>query len=132
MNLKALAIIAFASVIAGTVHAQQSTEDDIKARIAPVGRVHVAGAEEKSAAASGPRSGSDVYGGACIACHGAGVLNAPKKGDAGDWGPRLEKGLDTLLKHALEGFNAMPAKGTCMNCSDEEIKAAIEFMTEGL
>ncbi|MDW3125150.1 cytochrome c5 family protein, partial [Vibrio sp. 1974] len=46
--------------------------------------------------------------------------------------PRIEQGKDVLVKHALEGFNAMPAKGTCMDCSDDEIIAAIDHMIDGL
>ncbi|NMV43156.1 cytochrome c5 family protein, partial [Vibrio parahaemolyticus] len=57
---------------------------------------------------------------------------APKTGNADDWAPRIAQGKDTLVKHALEGFNAMPAKGTCMDCSDDEIIAAIDHMIEGL
>ncbi len=40
------------------------------------------------------------------------------------------KGNATLVKHAIEGFNAMPPKGMCMDCSDDEIKAAVEYMVE--
>ena len=68
-----------------------------------------------------------MYQGACFACHGTGALGAPKSPD--DWAPRIAKGKDTLLEHALNGFNAMPPKGTCMDCSDDEISAAIDFMT---
>ena len=101
-------------------------------RIAPVGQVYVAGAVAASdAGASGPRSGEKVYQTACFACHGTGALDAPKKGDAA-WKPRLEQGFDTLLKHAIEGIRNMPARGTCADCSDDEIAAAIKFMTEGV
>lgn len=110
---------------------QEMSADEIKSRIQPVGKVHVAGAKAETAA-SGPRSGDQVYGKTCVACHAAGVLGAPKLHDAADWGPRVEKGIDVLLKHALEGFNAMPPRGTCGNCSDDEIKAAIEYMIEGV
>ena len=57
---------------------------------------------------------------------------APKTGDAGDWAPRIAQGKDVLADHAINGFNAMPAKGSCMDCSDDEIIAAIEHMIEGL
>jgi cytochrome c5 len=36
--------------------------------------------------------------------------------------------MDTLMQHTLNGFNAMPPKGTCMACSDEDLKAAVEYM----
>ena len=82
--------------------------------------------------AQAERTGADVYGTFCIACHSSGVSGAPKAGNAGDWAPRIAQGKDVLVKHALNGFNAMPPKGTCMNCSTQELTAAIEFMTKGL
>ncbi len=57
-------------------------------------------------------------------------MGAPKKGDAAAWEARVAQGMDVLLDHAIKGFNAMPPKGTCMACSDDEIKAAIDFMLE--
>ena len=112
------------------VQAQEMSEDDIKARIQPIGKVHIAGA--KAEVASGPRSGSDIYAQACVACHSVGVLNAPKLQDAADWAPRLAQGFDTVWKNAIDGIGAMPAMGTCGDCSNYDIKAAIEHMIEGL
>ncbi|MCU4675519.1 cytochrome c5 family protein [Catenovulum sp. 2E275] len=112
------------------VQADEMSNEAIKERLKPVGSVHIAGAQPV-AASGGARSGEDVYNASCTACHSAGVLNAPKP-HTEDWKPRLEKGLDTLLEHAINGFNAMPPKGTCMDCSDDELKAAIEFMLEGV
>ncbi|KKE81035.1 c-type cytochrome, partial [Pseudoalteromonas luteoviolacea] len=86
-----------------------------------------AGAEDPPATVpSGPRSGEQIYQASCFACHGTGALGAPKTAD--EWATRLTKGADVLLDHAINGFNAMPPKGTCMDCSDEEIQAAIDFM----
>lgn len=70
----------------------------------------------------------DRYKASCYACHGFGANGAPKTGVEADWAPRLEKGMDTLMKHTNEGFNAMPPKGLCFNCSDDEFKALIEYM----
>ena len=103
------------------------TDEAIKARLQPVGEVYLAGQTAAvDAAPAGPRSGEQVYQASCFACHGSGALGAPKT--AADWEPRVAKGLDTLLDHAINGFNAMPPRGTCMDCSDDEIKAAIDFM----
>jgi cytochrome c5 len=113
------------------VQAQEMSEDDIKARIQPIGKVHIAGAKAE-VASSGPRSGSDIYVKACVACHSVGVLNAPKLQDAADWAPRMEQGFDTVWKNAINGIGAMPAMGTCGDCSDDDIKAAIEHMIEGI
>jgi cytochrome c5 len=70
----------------------------------------------------------DRYQKSCFACHGFGANGAPRTGVAADWAPRMEKGMATLVKHASEGFNTMPPKGLCFDCSDDEFKALIEFM----
>jgi cytochrome c5 len=106
------------------------SKDAIAKRIEPIGKVRVAGeSAANEAAASGPRSGEEVFGQYCTACHTAGVMGAPKINNADDWKPRLAQGMDTVLKHAINGYNAMPPKGTCADCSEDEIKAAIEYMT---
>jgi cytochrome c5 len=71
-----------------------------------------------------------VYNKACLACHAAGVAGAPKKGDAEAWAPRLAKGTDALLASVKNGLNAMPAGGLCTDCSDEDYKAVIEWMSK--
>jgi cytochrome c5 len=62
-------------------------------------------------------------------CHASGAAGAPKFGDAAAWGPRIGKGMDTLYSNAINGFNGMPAKGLCMDCSDDEVNAAVDHMT---
>ena len=68
------------------------------------------------------------YNQSCIACHASGAAGAPKTHDVAAWKPRMEKGMDTLVKHAHEGFNAMPPTAMCADCSNEDYKALIEFM----
>lgn len=96
--------------------------------IKPVGSVNVAGESAAGAAASGPRAGADVYNAFCMACHGTGAAGAPKMGDKAAWQPRFAQGMDTLLNHAVNGIRAMPPKGTCGDCSDEELKGAVAYM----
>lgn len=132
MKFKTLLCLVISCLCFVTVNAQEMSEEDIKSRIKPVGSVNIAGAQAASAAASGPRSGADVYTKSCVACHSSGVLGAPKLQDAADWAPRLEQGFDTVLQNAINGIKAMPPKGTCGDCSDDEIKAAIEHMIEGI
>ncbi|AZE69371.1 cytochrome c-type protein [Pseudomonas synxantha] len=55
---------------------------------------------------------------------------APKKGDQLAWKPRLEQGTDVLVKHVIEGFKAMPPRGLCMDCSEEDYKAVIAWMSK--
>jgi cytochrome c5 len=76
------------------------------------------------------RTGEDVYNTKCFVCHASGVANAPKLGDANAWAPRAEKGADALLQTAKNGINAMPPMGTCMDCNDGELKAAIQYMLD--
>jgi cytochrome c5 len=102
------------------------SKEEISKRIQPVAQLYIGSGEP--AAAAGPRSGEDVYKASCFACHGTGAMSAPKKGDAVQWATRSEKGFDAMLANAINGFNAMPARGTCAACSDDEIKAAVEFM----
>jgi cytochrome c5 len=111
-----------------------SVDNDILSRIQPVGNICVQGKECGSAAAPvvtasvAPRSGSEVYGAICLACHNTGAAGAPVIGDASSWAPRVEQGMDTLITHAINGYNAMPAKGGCASCPDEEIAAAVEYL----
>ena len=104
-------------------------------RIRPVGEVATHAAAPTAAAASAapvaaaaPRSGEAIYQATCAVCHGAGVAGAPKLGDAAAWAPRLAQGKDTLLQHALQGFKAMPPKGTCADCSEAELRAAVDYL----
>lgn len=73
----------------------------------------------------------DRYNKSCGICHGTGVANAPKFGDAAAWQPRLAKGMDALLASVKNGLNAMPPKGMCMDCSDADYKALIDYMVAG-
>jgi cytochrome c5 len=99
--------------------------------IKPVGEVNIGAAPAAAAApvaAAGPRSGEDVYNAHCAACHATGAAGAPKHGDKAAWAPRVAQGMDTLLMHATNGLKMMPPKGTCAECSEEELKGAIEYI----
>ena len=73
----------------------------------------------------------DHYNQSCIACHASGAAGAPRFGNAADWAPRLAKGEDKLLASVQNGFNAMPPKGLCMDCTDADFKALIHYMSTG-
>ena len=86
-------------------------------------------AEDKGAAA--PAAGADgkkVFEATCQACHGGAVPGIPGIGKKDEWASRIKQGKETLHKHALEGFNAMPAKGGNAGLSDDEVKAAVDYM----
>ena len=121
------------------VSAQATTTDDaIAKRLEPVGKVCVQGkGMRRRRRRRGSRrwrrcdSGEDIVGKTCNTCHGTGLLGAPKVGDKAEWGKRAKEqgGLDGLLAKAISGINAMPPKGTCADCSDDELKAAIKHMS---
>ena len=138
-QVSAVAMITFGFALAApTVYAddsapESSLEAKILENIKPVGQVNVgsapaAAAAAAPAAAAAARSGKDIVTGTCVACHGTGVAGAPKLGDKAAWSPRASKGVDGLLKNAIHGLNAMPPRGTCADCSDDELKGAIEYM----
>lgn len=95
------------------------------ANLAPVGTVN---AVDKSIVKPA-RTGEEVFTAVCTSCHTSGVLGAPKIDDKAAWEPRAKQGLDTLLQHATNGFNSMPARGGDPSITDEELTNAIVYMT---
>ncbi len=75
------------------------------------------------------RTGEQVYS-KCQSCHDLGIMDAPKFGSLEDWAPRIERGIDNLLMIAITGKGGMPPKGTCMDCSDNELKSAILYIID--
>jgi cytochrome c5 len=64
----------------------------------------------------------------CFACHGTGAAGAPQPGDADAWEERMAKGMDAVMANVINGINAMPARGICMSCSDDDLRAVVEYM----
>ncbi len=85
--------------------------------------------EEKAAPAI---SGETIYKSTCFACHGMGVAGSPKLGDKAAWEPRIAKGNDALYTSAIKGVQSttgvMPPKGGNFSLSDDEVKAAVDYM----
>ena len=73
-------------------------------------------------------AGEAIYNQYCFACHKMGSGGAPKLGDVEGWKLLIAKGLPTLYENAIHGINGMPAKGTCMSCTNEQIEQAVRFM----
>jgi len=127
--------VAVAALALSLPAAAASIEEGIAERIKPVGTVCVKGddcASNLTVAAAGTKSGEEVYNTYCLACHASGAAGAPKFRNADDWTTRLTAGLDSLYSNSIDGKGAMPAKGLCMTCSDDEIKSAVDYMIEGL
>jgi cytochrome c5 len=146
----AIGIFFLARSVASNTQAVYTAEDPtvrqtIAERIRPVGEVLLLGDEQLAAAAAAavatpapaaaPLTGPQVYNAACIACHQPpGLTGAPPMGDATAWAPRIAQGVETLYTHALGGFQGtagfMPPKGGRVDLSDDEIKAAVDYLVE--
>jgi cytochrome c5 len=122
-----------------------TVQAEIDERISPVGSVLLLGDAELAAAAAAavaaPRpvatvmTGPQVYNAACIVCHQPpGIGGAPAIGDMAAWAPRIAQGNDTLYMHAIQGFQGaagfMPPKGGRVDLSDDEIRAAVDYLVE--
>jgi cytochrome c5 len=75
-------------------------------------------------------TGKNIYNKYCTGCHTTGAGGAPKFGDHAAWSKRLQKGLETVHLHAIQGYENMPAKGGCTNCSDAEVQAATDYLIQ--
>lgn len=123
---------------------------EVADRTAAVGRVAVAGQDNSalailaepasgdasvaSTAAALPADGPATYEAVCATCHANGIGGAPKTGDRQAWSARLAQGMDTLNKHAIEGYQGaagyMPAKGGRADLTDELVAQAVQYMAE--
>lgn len=139
-SIQALLLAGAVYFVVGAANAVDLTEEQraaIEERIKPAGQVclegdSTCGGTAATSSSSGPRSGEEVYQAACAACHDAGVAGAPKNGDVAGWADRIAKGMDVLYDSGVNGVpgTGMMAKGGCMNCTDEEVDAAVDYMVE--
>lgn len=111
--------------------------EKIKERTKPEGTVNIAKPEEVPAPTSAsssssptPSDGKKTYDTKCFVCHATGLAGSPKFGDKAAWQPRIKQGMDVLFEHVKNGYNAMPPKGTCVECTDADLHAAIEYMVK--
>ena len=151
-GLAVLTVVLIFSAFAIYEHEPKETNPDqpaqVAAMLAPAGAVYAgntgraamqaaADAAAKAAASQvaygGTTDGKEIYDHLCTSCHTSGVAGAPKLGDKSMWGPRIAEGLDTLIKHATEGYhgpdgNFMPPKGGNPALTDEQVKAAVTWI----
>lgn len=113
-----------AVVLVGCNQGKPATEEETIAAIAPQAQWTIL----LNKVEPGNRTGEEIYNTTCKTCHAAGTLNAPKFGDAGDWAPRIAKGYDGLVHSAINGFNAMPAKGGAADLTEDEVRRAVAYM----
>jgi len=74
------------------------------------------------------RSGKEIVEAQCVKCHGTGVGGAPKIGDRAAWTPRVQQGLDVVVRSAIHGHGAMPPRGGLADLDDVEMRSAIVYM----
>lgn len=78
-----------------------------------------------------PDAGKKIFQEFCTNCHGQTpviAINAPRIGDSKAWQRRRQLGLAILLKMAADGVGAMPARGGCFECSDEQLRKTIKYI----
>jgi cytochrome c5 len=128
----ALAVVLMAVVVPFSMSGKGKSDavnsaDDVESRIAPIAKIEM----QAGGGDGGVKDGKTVYNTVCAGCHGAGVMGAPKMGDKGAWGGRIGQGMATLNSHAINGFKGMPARGGAASLSDDEVKAAVQYMVDG-
>ncbi len=109
----------------------------------PVGQMRMQGDEPEAvfvveesattATGGGEHVGKTVYEGLCVACHGSGIPGIPQLGDVDAWAPRIEQGNAMLHDRAINGYTGnsgmpMPARGGDPSLSDDDVKAAVDYM----
>lgn len=131
-----ISLLALCFMSLSTYAFAQTLEEQIRERLEPAGELCLMG-EECAAGMATAGGGEDmtpeeIYQTYCFACHGTGANNSPVLGDAEAWEPRIEKGVDVLYQNAIEGFNnnAMPAMGLCTECSEDDIRATVDYMLD--
>jgi len=122
-------------IVSSVVQADDFERQQIQKRIKPVGQVKTQQEPAKEEPAKESQvvqkkhPGEATYKQFCAVCHAAGIAGAPKFRDKTMWKSRTDnKDLAQLTQSAIKGLNAMPPKGTCMNCSAEDMKQAIKYM----
>ena len=109
-------------------------EDEVRKRLGllknkPVVAMTPSNSEDMASTA---RNGETVYNLGCAACHTAGLAGAPMFANVSQWQGRVEKGLETLVNNSYNGYNAMPAKGLCQDCTREEVQNSVQYMLDAL
>ena len=116
-------------------NSETMVENSVLERIKPVGEVRIDTSIQVASAEiveTAVRSGEEIYNSKCAGCHTSGVMGSPKFASLEDWAPRIDLGLEKLTLSAIAGKGGMPAKGTCMDCTDNDIKITVQYMLDSL
>ena len=105
-------------------------------RTSPTGKINLASNPSikqdlvmASSDITGPKSGKEVYDSVCMSCHTSGAAGAPMIGNKSQWSDRLAQGKEKLYLSAINGIGIMPAKGGISSLSDEEVNAAVDYLS---
>ncbi len=150
MAVLTVVLIIIANIIGSTLKDEmaslkdQAKKNELIARIEPIGKIAFGEPAETAQPEAAPApeaqaeavSGEATYNSACAMCHGQGIAGAPKFADAGAWNDRIAKGTDTLYTNAIQGFKGaagyMPAKGGNAGLSDDQVKAAVDYIVDNI
>jgi len=86
--------------------------------------------EQQTSMAEADDTGKKVYEETCAACHATGVAGAPKFGVKEEWEPHLAEGREHLVQNAINGIDQMPPKGGNPALSEDEVRAAVNYMVD--
>jgi cytochrome c5 len=64
----------------------------------------------------------------CVKCHGPGLEGAPRLDDFSAWKPRLQYGVEALVRSSINGHNAMPSRAGLSALSDVDMYSAVTYM----
>ncbi|HIG41509.1 MAG TPA: cytochrome c5 family protein [Gammaproteobacteria bacterium] len=73
-----------------------------------------------------------IYNQTCVACHATGVRGAPRPGVSTDWEDSLSYGREDIYLNSIEGVGEMPPRGMCADCTNEQIRAVVDYMLTGV
>ena len=133
------------SILLVSMNLQAEADKDLVDRIAKVGKVCASGmicnkeftpiiepveAPKPVARLETISSVEKNYNVGCGTCHNAGVAGAPIMGNEAQWTSRVAKGMEVLYANSINGFSVMPAKGMCLTCTDDEIRAIVDYMVD--
>ncbi|MCC5887609.1 MAG: cytochrome c5 family protein [Gammaproteobacteria bacterium] len=130
-----LAIVILIAAAAGASAFAPGTEAEIRERIAPFGQLRVQATDEEDegevVAQREPRDAEAIYDQFCGTCHIGGIAGAPRM-TAEAWEPRIAEGMEALYATTFNGRGAMPPRGTCFDCTDEELIKTVDWMVESV
>ncbi len=112
------------AVVAGCGKAPEVDYEVTASLIQPVARVEI----QRVTVAAGNRTGEQIYQALCTSCHAAGLLAAPKTGDAADWADRMAQGFEANVASVINGKGAMPARGGGTDLTDTEVERAVAYL----